>query len=194
MTGLIALNNDSIITLLTLLCRLFGCINISSSRHRIYAYTTYHQKETGKQQTIYILSFFLLDIKQSGPGLEKPNWSRFYWASSHFWDAVAPVLQSKDTHSSANVTTTDTMFVRWSTVYRYYALLCISCGSQLFRLCRLLSLKQTDSVGFWFVEQLFKFFFRGRLFLLHQISMALGNTPRIRDRHGGTLGTTRGWL
>lgn len=114
-----------------------------------------------------------------------------YWVSSHFWDAVAPVVQSKDTHNSANVMTTDTMFVRWSTVYRYYGLLHISSSVHS---CRLLSLKQTDSVGFWFVEQLFEFFFRGCLFLLHQISMALGNTPRIRDRHGGTLGTTGGWL
>lgn len=52
----------------------------------------------------------------------------------------------------------------------------------------------TDSVALWSVKQMLELFLRGGLFLLHEISVALGDTPAIRSRQGRTQGTTRGWL
>lgn len=54
--------------------------------------------------------------------------------------------------------------------------------------------RQTESMALWPVKQLFELVLRSCLFLLQEIIVALSNTPAIRDRHGRTLGTTRGWL
>ena len=48
--------------------------------------------------------------------------------------------------------------------------------------------------GLSFVEEGLQLLLAGRLLLLHQVSMALGDPPAVWSSHGGTLGAAGRWL
>lgn len=54
--------------------------------------------------------------------------------------------------------------------------------------------RRADLVALCAVKQLLKLFLCGCLFLLHELSVTLCDTPAIWSRQGGAQGPTRGWL
>lgn len=58
----------------------------------------------------------------------------------------------------------------------------------------LLPQKECSVAGLGLLKQGLELFLAGGLFVLHQVGMALGDTPAIRGGHGGTLGTAGCWL
>lgn len=48
--------------------------------------------------------------------------------------------------------------------------------------------------GLGLLKQGLELFLAGGFFVLHQVGMALGDTPAIRGGHGGTPGTAGCWL
>lgn len=90
----------------------------------------------------------------------------------------------------------DVMFVRRSVVYRQGTLLCSirSCMALLLDSAMQVWGWSADSMGLWPVEQLLELILCGGLFLLHEGTVALGDTPAIRLRQGSANWATRGWL